>query len=239
MKAIYRNPMWQVKDVLEMRHHGHYKVYNLCIEEDYDPSHFNGRVERYPFDDNHVPPLQMVKEFCESVHSWLSSDTNNIVVIHCMAGKGRTGLMVCSYLVYTGMSAEEALQVTIPSQRRYVDYWQKSLSFTEGRLADVNIPKPESRVLQQIRVYDANNIESIFFVVTETQEVPGESYRPSTHKCKNFCSRKIKNVGIDSFQHFYSFIEEDHDSEQENLDEKNCLDCCFDKTVQLATGTKP
>lgn len=26
IKAIYRNPMWQVKDVLEMRHRGHYKV---------------------------------------------------------------------------------------------------------------------------------------------------------------------------------------------------------------------
>lgn len=27
------------------------------------------------------------------------------------AGKGRTGLMVCAYLVYSGMSVEEALQL--------------------------------------------------------------------------------------------------------------------------------
>lgn len=26
MRAMYRNPMWQVKSVLEMRHPGHYKV---------------------------------------------------------------------------------------------------------------------------------------------------------------------------------------------------------------------
>lgn len=32
------------------------------------------------------------------------------------AGKGRTGLMVCAYLVYSGMSAEEALQLY--AQRR-------------------------------------------------------------------------------------------------------------------------
>lgn len=26
MRAMYRNPLWQVKSVLEMRHPGHYKV---------------------------------------------------------------------------------------------------------------------------------------------------------------------------------------------------------------------
>lgn len=60
------------------------QIYNLCIEETYDPSNFDGRVESYPFDDNHVPPLQMIKIFCESVHSWLSSDPKNIVAVHCM-----------------------------------------------------------------------------------------------------------------------------------------------------------
>lgn len=59
-------------------------MYNLCVEQDYDPSHFHGRVERFPFDDNHVPPLQMIKAFCESVDAWLSSDPKNIVVVHCM-----------------------------------------------------------------------------------------------------------------------------------------------------------
>lgn len=84
MRAMYRNPLWQVKSVLDMRHPEHYKVYNLCIEETYDPSHFHGRVEAFPFDDNHVPSLQMMKLFCESVHSWLSDDAKNIAVIHCM-----------------------------------------------------------------------------------------------------------------------------------------------------------
>ncbi|KAI3824080.1 hypothetical protein L1987_05528 [Smallanthus sonchifolius] len=245
MMAIYRNPMWQVKEVLEMRHRGHYKVYNLCIEEEYDPSNFNDLVERCPFDDNHVPPLPLIKAFCESVHSWLSSDPKNIVVIHCMAGKGRTGLMVCSYLVYTGMLAEEALQVyadkrttnnlgvTIPSQRRYVGYWQKSLSFPEGCPPDVNLPEPCTRVLQQIQIYDAKNVQTIFFVLSEMQEVPGQCYRPSAHKCKNYCSKKIKNGGIDSFRHFYPFIKEDDSSEQEKSDEESCLDCHLDKTLQV------
>lgn len=107
MRAMYRNPLWQVKSVLDMRHPEHYKVldytvmfayswklnyfvlyilqvYNLCIEESYDPAHFHGRVEAYPFDDNHVPPLEMMKQFCESVNTWLSLDPKNIAVVHCM-----------------------------------------------------------------------------------------------------------------------------------------------------------
>ncbi|CBI22276.3 unnamed protein product, partial [Vitis vinifera] len=144
MQAIFRNPLWQVKDVLDMRHNGHYKVYNLRVEESYDPLHFHGRVETFPFDDHHIPPLQTIKLFCKNVHSWLSSHPKNIAVVHCMAGKGRTGLTVCAYLVYTGMSAEEALKlhadkrttnnegVSIPSQRRYVGYWESLLAFHKG-----------------------------------------------------------------------------------------------------------
>ncbi|CAI9277430.1 unnamed protein product [Lactuca saligna] len=182
-RAMYQNALIQVKAVLEKRHPRHYKVYNLCTEQTYDPSHFNNLVERFPFDDNHAPSLQMVKEFCESVHTWLSNDPKNIVFIHCMAGKGRIGLMVSSYLVYTGMLAKEALcdypdrgstnylTVMLPSQRRYVNYWQKSVTFTKGCSPQVNLPKPCSKELQRIRLYDAKTIESVFFIVSQMQEV--------------------------------------------------------------------
>ncbi|XP_057967742.1 phosphatidylinositol 3,4,5-trisphosphate 3-phosphatase and protein-tyrosine-phosphatase PTEN1 isoform X3 [Malania oleifera] len=189
MRAMYRNPLWQVRSVLDTRHPGHYKVYNLCIEETYDPSHFHGRVESFPFDDNHVPPLHMIKLFCQSVDSWLSRDPKNIAVIHCMAGKGRTGLMVCAYLVYSGMTAEAALQlyaqkrttnnegVSIPSQRRYVGYWADVLSFPRGVSKgppNVNFPQSCNRELRRIRLYDTVNTDSVFCVVTELQQVTGD-----------------------------------------------------------------
>lgn len=31
MRAMYRNPLWQVKSVLDMRHHEHYKVHRQSM----------------------------------------------------------------------------------------------------------------------------------------------------------------------------------------------------------------
>lgn len=264
MRAMYRNPLWQVKSVLEMSHRGHYKVYNLCIEEDYDPLHFNGCVERYPFDDNHVPPLSMIKEFCEDVHSWLVSDPKNIAVVHCMAGKGRTGLMVSSYLAYTGMSAEKALQVyaerrttnnegvSIASQRRYVAYWEKAISCSQGvdlSSPCVNLPPPCTRELQHIRLYDAVNINQVFVVVNELQEIPGQRYRPPVEVSKT-CCRRIGTDNEKSYEsrYYYSFVESDEgkkdaeeephlvvqmDTESSIIYQKTCLGHHYEKPLRL------
>ncbi|XP_006285053.2 phosphatidylinositol 3,4,5-trisphosphate 3-phosphatase and protein-tyrosine-phosphatase PTEN1 isoform X2 [Capsella rubella] len=265
MRAVYRNPLWQVKSVLDMRHPDHYKVYNLCIEESYDPENFYGRVERFPFDDNHVPSLKMIQLFCESVYSWLAQDPKNITVVHCMAGKGRTGLMVSAYLVYGGMSAEDALEmyarrrttnnngVSIPSQRRYVKYWSDLLTFRLKGPPEVKLPQEDSRELLRIRLYDTANVDSVFFVVSELQEVPGEMYRPSVELARG-CCRQFKKGYCRSLspRYYISHVNSDSqddeavtdgeearlvvqmDTESSIIDEKTCLDFYFDKPVRVS-----
>ena len=76
------------------------------------------------------------------MQAWLGENEDNVVALHFKAGKGRTGLMICAYLLSSGAfkSLKEVLNfyagkrtldsngVTIPSQRRYVDYFSTKIS---------------------------------------------------------------------------------------------------------------
>ena len=138
LEGLYRNPMEEVQRFLNTRHTAHYKVYNLCEERSYPKNSFF-KQEIFPFKDHEAPPLNLMKSFCEDAKNFLDEDKKNIVAVHCKAGKGRTGTMICCLLLYMNtfetaaeclqyygmMRAENGKGVTIPSQIRYVNYFEK------------------------------------------------------------------------------------------------------------------
>lgn len=85
----------------------------------------------------------MLDEFCADVHDYLAEHPQNIAAIHCKAGKGRTGLVIACYMLYVKLfpAAVSSLKfyavrrtfnskgVTIPSQIRYVYYYDRYLRY--------------------------------------------------------------------------------------------------------------
>lgn len=157
LKALWRNHIEDVQVFLEQKHSGAYRIYNLCAEESHLDNGFHiEKVASYPSPDHCPVSLDQKLRFCEDVKSWLSLCDDNVAVVHCKAGKGRTGVMIAALLIYSGAVAtsEEALAwfalcrgdgtedggVTIPSQKRglaaFEMYLKQNGTFLSHPLAD-------------------------------------------------------------------------------------------------------
>jgi phosphatidylinositol-3,4,5-trisphosphate 3-phosphatase/dual-specificity protein phosphatase PTEN len=85
--------------------------------------------------------LKLLFTICEKIHKFFEKDDENVVVVNCRAGKGRTGTIVCCYLLFSGRfkNPEEAFLyysrkrfrkgggVTQPSQKNMLDIFIKCL----------------------------------------------------------------------------------------------------------------
>lgn len=136
----------------------------------YPDKEVRGKVRHYPWPDHHPPPFAVVPLVMAGMRNWLTegelpqddknttkdstskgsltkkdtkSPNGRVVVVHCKAGKGRSGTIACSYLIsQCGWTKDEALArfterrmrpgfgqgVSIPSQLRWVGYtdrWTK------------------------------------------------------------------------------------------------------------------
>ena len=138
IEGLYRNNMEDVKRFFNTRHPKHHKIYNLCEEKNYPKNTFY-QQGYYPFPDHEAPPLNSLMPFCKDAKNFLDENEQNVVAIHCKAGKGRTGTFICCLLLYLGIfdTADECMKyyglmrvnaekgVTVPSQKRYVNYFEQ------------------------------------------------------------------------------------------------------------------
>lgn len=141
--AAYRNPIEKVAQFLNTKHKDRYKIFNLCSEKTYNTAFFNDMVERVMIDDHNVPTVEQMVQFADTVRAWLGEHPDNVIVVHCKGGKGRTGTMICVWLIESGVfsSAAGSLDyfgnrrtdtnvgtkfqgVETPSQSRYVGYYE-------------------------------------------------------------------------------------------------------------------
>lgn len=131
-----------IGQLLHKRHDGRYMVWNLS-EVEYDISILEDQVLLFSFPGSPSPPLGLLLKLLISMESWLKADERNVAVVHCLTGKGRTSTVVAALLCWMGEAnfrdVRSALdyigkckrcspdELTIPSQRRYVQYFANML----------------------------------------------------------------------------------------------------------------
>ncbi|KAL9651845.1 hypothetical protein ABK040_000193 [Willaertia magna] len=162
-QSFHRNHCLEISAFLREYHNNHYMIFNMS-EFLYDTKLFDGNVVNVCFPDHYNPPLALLLEICEAVHNWLLKDDENIVVLHCRGGKGRTGVAICSYLIYSLLMKDTRDSVIYfaltrfnkpvdplslcqdgginsPSQVRYVSYVQQLLEANNDFQTKVPVEK--------------------------------------------------------------------------------------------------
>ncbi|KAI9934889.1 hypothetical protein AWENTII_005572 [Aspergillus wentii] len=157
-QRAYRNPLDALVNFLDSKHDRDWCIWEFRAEgTGYPDSEVYGRIHHYPWPDHHPPPFALIPAMMGSMRNWLNrldekdgeeepkDKGKRVAVVHCKAGKGRSGTVACSYLIsQEGWKLEDALQrfterrmrvgfgagVSIPSQLRwvrYVDRWANHL----------------------------------------------------------------------------------------------------------------
>ncbi|KFQ23966.1 Phosphatidylinositol 3,4,5-trisphosphate 3-phosphatase TPTE2, partial [Mesitornis unicolor] len=214
-QSFYRNPIEEVARFLDTKHADHYKVYNLCSEKGYDPKYFHYRVERIFIDDHNVPALQDMVKFTANVREWMSQDEKNIIAIHCKGGKGRTGTMICIWLIdsYQFESAKESLNyfaerrtdkststkfqgVETPSQSRYVGYYEILKNKYDSKLPPERQLKIKNFKIHSIHGVGKGNGTDMKVQVIVKKQVVLECVCASQGNCKLFFDSESDSVVI-------------------------------------------
>jgi phosphatidylinositol-3,4,5-trisphosphate 3-phosphatase/dual-specificity protein phosphatase PTEN len=114
-EKMYRNSIEDITEFFHYYHNDNVKIYNLCLEKEriYDKSLFaKSQVGLFPGKDHNPCPIKLILEFCVDIILYLIKNQEGVASVHCKAGKGRTGVMICCYLVFSGLckNADEAFE---------------------------------------------------------------------------------------------------------------------------------
>ncbi|KAF7695955.1 hypothetical protein HF521_006049 [Silurus meridionalis] len=139
----YRLNLKEVAAMLKSKHQDKFLLLNLS-EKRHDITRLNPKVHDFGWPDLHAPPLDKICSMCKAMETWLNSDPQHVVVLHCKGNKGKTGVIIAAYMHYSKISAgaDQALSTLAmrkfcedkvssslqPSQNRYIYYFGGLLS---------------------------------------------------------------------------------------------------------------
>ena len=117
LDSLYRNHENDVAKYFNTRHAGHYMIYNLS-EKKYSYNKFAHAVQNFGWPDHHAPPLPKLCDLVQAMASWLSRSPENVVAVHCKAGRGRTGTAISCLLYYLNICENVSSALWFFAERR-------------------------------------------------------------------------------------------------------------------------
>ena len=118
---MFRNPMNEVSRFMKTKHPGHYYVWNLCAERGYESHWFEQRCGRLLVDDHNVPKLKELVDWADQVKVYTAESKENVLVVHCKGGKGRTGTCIATWMLATDFLKTADLALRHFGERRTDD----------------------------------------------------------------------------------------------------------------------
>jgi protein-tyrosine phosphatase len=246
LEGIYRNSLHDVIKFFNTYHNDNVKIYNLCLEKEriYEKKFFNkSLVGLFPSKDHNPCPIKLILEFCVDIILYLIKNPNGVAAIHCKAGKGRTGVMICSYLIFSGLckNADHALEhyaiartynkkgVTIPSQIRYIRYFETFLESTFSKPYIFLIPKIAK---YHINCTTTNIVQN--FIMDQSYFVFKNKFKIKTIEIGPFSSAVNLNIQIFDFV-YNEFNVTNFKKTMTTINGKNYFSINFDNSLTVDT----
>uniref|UniRef100_A0A4W4EXE5 Tensin 2a n=1 Tax=Electrophorus electricus TaxID=8005 RepID=A0A4W4EXE5_ELEEL len=116
----YRLNLKEVAAMLKSKHQDKFLLFNLS-EKRHDITRLNPKVHDFGWPDLHAPPLDKICAMCKAMETWLNSDPQHVVVLHCKGNKGRTGVIIAAYMHYSKISAGADQALSTLAMRKFCE----------------------------------------------------------------------------------------------------------------------
>jgi protein-tyrosine phosphatase len=225
-KKAYRNPLDQLVSFLDKKHREDWAIFEFRAEgTGYPDSKVYNRIHHFPWPDHHPPPFAIIPNLMAAMRNWIQrldspdglgaeGQERRVAVVHCKAGKGRSGTSACSYLISEeGWDRDEALKrftarrmragfgngVSIPSQLRwvgYVDRWTNKLGkrYIERpvEILEVHVEGLRDGVKVAVEGYEDNGrrIENFHIFSRQEKTVIEDGIAPTSYKTTKHDAKK-------------------------------------------------